>query len=61
MQTKNLYYNGTMGTIHLSDDGKNEITVTGFGPTKGYLVDGVKVTGEDNKKFVDTKFYELKY
>ena len=50
-----------MGTIHLSDDGKNEITVTGFGPTKGYLVDGVKVTGEDNKKFVDTKFYELKY
>lgn len=60
-QTKNLYYNGTMGTIHLSDDGKNEITVTGFGPTKGYLVDGVKVTGEDNKKFVDTKFYELKY
>lgn len=59
--TKNLYYNGTMGTIHLSDDGKNEIKVTGFGATRGYYYNGSKVINEENLKFSDTKLYNLKY
>ena len=54
------YANPLYGYTEILDEDGNqvaegsigEITVTGFGPTKGYLVDGVKVTGEDNKKFV---------
>ena len=57
-QTKNLYFNGTMGTIHLVDDGINLPTVTGFGAKKGYYFNGELVTGEDNNKFVDTIFYQ---
>ena len=57
-QSKNLYFNGTMGTIHLVDDGINLPTVTGFGAKKGYYFNGELVTGEDNYKFVDTIFYQ---
>ncbi len=57
-KTKQLYYNGTMGTIHLSDDGGvNLPTVTGLGPNKGYYINGQKVIGEENKKYVDTQLY----
>lgn len=59
--SRNLYYNGTMGTIHLVDDGVNSIDVTGLGATKGYSIKGTKVTGEENKKFVETQFYTRKY
>lgn len=57
-QSKNLYFNGTMGTIHLVDDGINLPTVTGFGAKKGYYFNNELVVGEDNLKFVDTIFYQ---
>ncbi|MCR5112933.1 MAG: MBL fold metallo-hydrolase [Acholeplasmatales bacterium] len=57
----NLYYNGTMGTIKMVDDGTNDITVTGLGATRGYYYNGEKVTGEDNLKFTETVLYKYYY
>lgn len=59
--SRNLYYNGTMGTIHLVDDGVNSIDVTGLGAKKGYSIKGTRITGEENKRFVETQFYDTKY
>ena len=59
-KSKNLYYNGTMGTIHISDNGIDLPTVTGFGAKKQYKYNGSFVTGENNLKFVDTKLYLLR-
>ena len=59
-KNKNLYYNGTMGTIHISDNGIDLPTVTGFGAKKQYKYNGSFVTGENNLKFVDTKLYLLR-
>lgn len=57
-QSKNLYFNGTMGTIHLQDNGIDLPTVTGLGAKRGYYFNGELVSGEDNKKLVDTIFYQ---
>ena len=60
-QNKNLYFNGTMGTIKLVDDGVNLPVVTGLGAKKGYYYNNELITGEQNLKFVETKLYELRY
>lgn len=56
--SRNVYFNGTMGTIHLVDNGINNIGVTGFGATKGYYYNGAKVTGENSYKLDSTIFYQ---
>lgn len=60
-ESKNYYFNGTMGTIHINDDGINLPNVTGLGATKGYSILGVKVLGEQNKRFYDTQMYQQYY
>lgn len=55
---KNLYFNGTMGTVHLRDDGVNLPLVQGFGAIKGYSINGVKITGEENLRFCDTELFK---
>lgn len=59
--TKQYYYNGTMGTIHFEDDGINLPTVTGLGPTVGYKINGNLVTGENNLVFSQTQMYKNYY
>lgn len=59
--TKQYYFNGTMGTIHLTDDGIHLPAVEGLGATKGYSINGNRITGEQNKKFTDTKMYQSYY
>ncbi len=61
-ETKAYYFNGTMGTIHLSDDGTKYPQVTGLGATRGYNdASGNKITNEENKKFYDTYMYQNYY
>ncbi len=61
-KSKQYYFNGTMGTIHISDDGTANPTVTGLGAKRGYNdMNGNKVSGEANKKFVDTYMYQEYY
>lgn len=57
-KSKNVYFNGTMGTIHLMDNGIDLPNVFGLGANKGYYINNVKITGEDNLKFSDTMFYK---
>lgn len=57
-KSKNVYFNGTMGTIHLMDNGIDLPNVFGLGTNKGYYINNVKITGEDNLKFSDTMFYK---
>lgn len=59
--TKQYYFNGTMGTIRLTDDGVHLPAVEGLGATKGYSVNGSRITGEQNKKFTDTRMYQSFY
>lgn len=59
--TKNYYFNGTMGTIHLTDDGTHLPSVEGMGATIGYKMNGIKVTGENNSRFVETRMYKEYY
>lgn len=62
ISTKNYYYNGTMGTIHLNDNGIDIPTVTGFGAQRGYYDPyGVKVVGEENLIFSETQMYKNYY
>ncbi len=57
-QTKALYFNGTMGTIWVQDDGQTTPIVSGFGAVRGYYDGNTKVQGEQNLKFIQTKFYQ---
>lgn len=61
IKTKQYYFNGTMGTIYLSDDGDNLPIVNGLGATKGYSINNVKVTGEENLVFYKTRMYNEFY
>lgn len=60
-ETKNYYYNGTMGTIHISDDGFTIPDVEGLGATIGYYMNGIKQDNEENKRFYDTQMYQQYY
>lgn len=57
-ESKAVYFNGTMGTIHLTDNGSSTPEVSGFGANRGYYISGIKVSGEQNARFTDTKFYQ---
>lgn len=56
--SKNVYFNGTMGTIHIADNGTSIPVVTGLGAQRGYYINGSKVIAEENKKLIDTMFYK---
>ncbi len=56
-KTHQIYYNGTMGTIHLVDNGVDLPTVSGLGAHKGYYYKGQKVTGEEDKNYTETILY----
>lgn len=60
--TKAYYFNGTMGTIHITDTGINLPTVEGFGAKRGYNdASGNKITNENNLRFYDTYMYQSYY
>ena len=61
-KTKAYYFNGTMGTIHIEDNGIDLPSVTGLGPTRGYNdMYGTKILNENNLKFYDTYMYQNYY
>lgn len=61
-KSNQYYYNGTMGTIHLNDNGIDVPSVEGLGATKGYYnSNGIKVTGEENMVFSETQMYKDYY
>ncbi|MBE6136833.1 MAG: MBL fold metallo-hydrolase [Erysipelotrichaceae bacterium] len=60
-KSKRYYFNGTMGTIHISDNGKDVPNVTGLGPKRGYYMNGIKVTNENNLPFYETQMYKGYY
>ncbi len=60
--TKAYYFNGTMGTIHITDNGYDLPAVTGLGATRGYNdMYGNKIVNEENKRFYDTYMYQNYY
>lgn len=60
--SKAYYFNGTMGTIHITDNGHDIPNVIGLGATRGYNdASKFKVTNEANKKFYDTYMYQNYY
>lgn len=60
--TKAYYFNGTMGTIKIVDNGVDLPIVNGLGATRGYNdASGNKITNEENKKFYDTYMYQNYY
>jgi len=61
IKSKKYYFNGTMGTIHISDDGVNMPIVKGLGAKRGYYINNEKVTGEDNLPFIETQMYKEYY
>lgn len=61
INSKKYYFNGTMGTIHISDDGVNVPIVNGLGATRGYYINDKKVTGENNLPFIETQMYKEYY
>lgn len=46
-----VYCNMTMGTIKIVSKGKGDLSVTGFGLTSPYYLNGKAITGEENKEF----------
>lgn len=52
-----VYCNFTMGTIHVTSYGVGTLNVEGLGLTSPYYFYGNPVTGEENKEFKDTIWY----
>ena len=61
IKSKKYYFNGTMGTIYISDDGVNIPIVSGLGAKRGYYINNEKVTGEDDLPFIETQMYKEYY
>ena len=53
-----IYCNFTNGTMKFTTDGTYIPTLQGTPTIKGYLYNGVKVTGEENMLFTQTKWYK---
>lgn len=58
---KNVYYNGTMGTIDFTTDGLTYLAVRGTKSIKPYMINSILYDNEEDLEFSSTALYKTYY